>query len=377
MAQITITGEARSLSGALLTNTQIILRRVPEQPVPNGGIFNLPEPVALAVNGAGAVSQPVESGIYAASYMTAAGEVRFPLIIAPSPSSQTLSECMSRIDATSYDPLALALLAAGLKFYETTTEALNDPDLASGAKFVAPHPSTAVLTIYKKQPIGGGVYTASLIAAVFPQAPAPSGTAALPGMAFAADLDTGLYNPSANQLGMAAGGILRALLSSAAFQVDVPITGSAVVASSSDVTAGRLLTTGAGPAQAFRRGNILGTVAQSGGVPTGAVIERGSNANGEFVKFADGTMICTAIVTVADITTATGSIFTSAEVAWTFPAAFATVSAVFTSLGIRAAGNVWGKVRATSATAGGVKLYAATSIAGNTSVEVTAIGRWF
>ena len=37
---------------------------------------------------------------------------------------------------------------------------------------------------------------------------------------------------------------------------------------------------------------ILGTVSQSGGVPTGAVIERGSNANGEYVKFADGTMIC-------------------------------------------------------------------------------------
>lgn len=39
--------------------------------------------------------------------------------------------------------------------------------------------------------------------------------------------------------------------------------------------------------------NILGTVSQSGGVPTGAVIERGSNANGEYVRFADGTQICT------------------------------------------------------------------------------------
>lgn len=40
------------------------------------------------------------------------------------------------------------------------------------------------------------------------------------------------------------------------------------------------------------RGNLLGTVSQSGGIPTGAVIERGSNANGYYVKFADGTMIC-------------------------------------------------------------------------------------
>lgn len=46
------------------------------------------------------------------------------------------------------------------------------------------------------------------------------------------------------------------------------------------------------PDKAFRRGNILGTVSQSGGVPTGAIIERGSNANGEYVRYADGTQIC-------------------------------------------------------------------------------------
>ncbi|MEP9155246.1 hypothetical protein ABKT98_24025, partial [Enterobacter cloacae] len=34
--------------------------------------------------------------------------------------------------------------------------------------------------------------------------------------------------------------------------------------------------------------DILGTVSQSGGVPTGAVIEKGSNSNGEYVRFADG-----------------------------------------------------------------------------------------
>lgn len=47
----------------------------------------------------------------------------------------------------------------------------------------------------------------------------------------------------------------------------------------------------------YNSGNILGTVAQSGGIPTGAIIEHGSNANGDYVKFADGTMICRAIRT--------------------------------------------------------------------------------
>lgn len=46
------------------------------------------------------------------------------------------------------------------------------------------------------------------------------------------------------------------------------------------------------PDKAYRRGNILGTVTQSAGVPTGALIEDGTNANGTYVRFADGTQIC-------------------------------------------------------------------------------------
>lgn len=38
--------------------------------------------------------------------------------------------------------------------------------------------------------------------------------------------------------------------------------------------------------------DLVGTVAQAGGVPTGSIIERGSNANGEYVRCADGTQIC-------------------------------------------------------------------------------------
>lgn len=68
-----------------------------------------------------------------------------------------------------------------------------------------------------------------------------------------------------------------------------------------------------GPAQAFRRGNILGTVAESGGVPTGAIVERGSNANGEYVRFADGTAMCWSVVSTAYLD-ANRLIYT-----WTFP----------------------------------------------------------
>jgi hypothetical protein len=41
----------------------------------------------------------------------------------------------------------------------------------------------------------------------------------------------------------------------------------------------------------YSTNSVVGTVSQSGGVPTGAIIERGSNANGEYVKYADGTLV--------------------------------------------------------------------------------------
>ena len=43
----------------------------------------------------------------------------------------------------------------------------------------------------------------------------------------------------------------------------------------------------------YDQASLVGTVSETGGVPTGAVIERGSNANGEYTRWADGTQICT------------------------------------------------------------------------------------
>jgi len=44
--------------------------------------------------------------------------------------------------------------------------------------------------------------------------------------------------------------------------------------------------------EGYNTGNAVGTVSQSGGAPTGAIIERGSNANGEYTRYADGTQDC-------------------------------------------------------------------------------------
>lgn len=67
----------------------------------------------------------------------------------------------------------------------------------------------------------------------------------------------------------------------------------------------------------YHKTNILGTVSYSGG-NTGAIIENGSNANGEYIKFADGTMICTSTQLAS----------ASAATTWTFPATFASASLI-------------------------------------------------
>ncbi|ASN67954.1 putative structural protein [uncultured Caudovirales phage] len=68
--------------------------------------------------------------------------------------------------------------------------------------------------------------------------------------------------------------------------------------------------------------DVLGIVAQTSGYPTGAVMEWGYNANGEYYKFASGLMICTATrnVTVAVNTNYGGGSFGGAN--WDFPATF-------------------------------------------------------
>ncbi|WP_404462888.1 hypothetical protein LG331_09015 [Vreelandella aquamarina] len=54
----------------------------------------------------------------------------------------------------------------------------------------------------------------------------------------------------------------------------------------------------------YKQNNIIGTVSQSGGMPTGAVFERDSNSLGTWIKHADGSMTCGGFYSgVVDITT--------------------------------------------------------------------------
>ena len=127
-----------------------------------------------------------------------------------------------------------------------------------------------------------------------------------------------------------------------------------------------------GGSQAYARSNILGTVSQSGGVPTGAVIQRGSNANGEFVRYADGTQLCWA----SRSSGATGA------ATWPFPTSFVNT----TNLNVQATANtgfgggVSGVAQVFNQTTSSVSFTAVNTNSAtilNQPIFLKAIGRWY
>lgn len=132
--------------------------------------------------------------------------------------------------------------------------------------------------------------------------------------------------------------------------------------------------------EVYTQRSVLGAVSQVDGIPTGAIIERGGNANGEYVKFADGTMICTKTITgLGPISTTAGAIFASATLTGgSFAAAFIDDPAV--SLQPRASSSIWACRNSVGGPTfvGNFALHSSSTISSTTiAVTVTAIGRWF
>jgi hypothetical protein len=124
----------------------------------------------------------------------------------------------------------------------------------------------------------------------------------------------------------------------------------------------------------FNQSTLLGPVSTVSGQPTGAVIERGSSANGEFVRLADGTQICTRVgLSAAAVATAFGALFRSADIAWTFPATFAAAPVVS---GQADDADVWLTAAAPGTTGATLRLVSAVSKPTVTGLRVMAVGRW-
>jgi hypothetical protein len=131
-------------------------------------------------------------------------------------------------------------------------------------------------------------------------------------------------------------------------------------------------------------GELVGTVSQAGGVPSGAIIERGVNANGRYTKWADGTLICGGHLelSAAQIPAAGSYIFPI-----TFPSTFVVTEAgphLVATPGYSAAGtpsftntNRWGIDRFPSATGGGVVIQTAAAAGTTIQFNWMCYGRWF
>lgn len=127
-------------------------------------------------------------------------------------------------------------------------------------------------------------------------------------------------------------------------------------------------------------GELVGAVFQSGGVATGAIIERGSNANGEYVRFADGTQICfsaPALLSSGPVTTVSGSVFYGDIVSWTFPVAFSPTSTPVIIGGATRATQRWIGCRTVSSGTGTFTVFSSLSSTTATAIDVAVMGRWF
>ena len=132
------------------------------------------------------------------------------------------------------------------------------------------------------------------------------------------------------------------------------------------------LATKADASDALTALDIVGTVSQSGGVPTGAIIESGSNANGDYIRFANGTQICKYL---GALNTTAPSVWSGATLA--FPAAFSAAPHVISGLGAPVSNqHIITAANPTSGTT--MKIYLLSSSAvSNQQFFVVAIGEWF
>ena len=129
----------------------------------------------------------------------------------------------------------------------------------------------------------------------------------------------------------------------------------------------------------YTRDDIVGTVSQSGGVPTGAIIERDSNANGRWIRFADGTQIVHG--DFRESRSSTGVLTTP----WTFPVAFvdATVNpnnnvnySISASLRSTVPQN-FTNISTFNETNAGLTFYIDRSTTPNSQFSAIVIGRWY
>lgn len=128
--------------------------------------------------------------------------------------------------------------------------------------------------------------------------------------------------------------------------------------------------------------NIVGAVSQSSGVPTGAVIEYGTNANGSFVKWADGTMVCvrTIVCTAASMALQSAPIYGAGPFSGQVAVPFVSAPTYFHQVEFCSSQLIWighGASSGTAAQGGNFWLFGLVSTGITANVSQIAWGRWY
>lgn len=130
---------------------------------------------------------------------------------------------------------------------------------------------------------------------------------------------------------------------------------------------------------ALVRAFMHAAVSQSGGTPTGGIVEYGANANGTYWRLSNRLQICiTAVASgVTSAATSAAGVFTSAAMSQTWPAAFSTAPEVSVSTRNSAVANCWAGDCTVSATGiTGLRAFSTVNTA-STVLSVVALGRWY
>lgn len=111
----------------------------------------------------------------------------------------------------------------------------------------------------------------------------------------------------------------------------------------------------------------VGTVSETGGIPTGAIVQSETTANGTYIRLADGTQICWGGVTSSS----------AGHVTWTFPAAFTSTPRIQATCLAAANGRiaVYDDATATSADFGAYGT--SNTLLDGIFTSVMAVGRWY
>lgn len=129
---------------------------------------------------------------------------------------------------------------------------------------------------------------------------------------------------------------------------------------------------------AYAKSNALGLVSQSGGIPTGSIMERGSNSNGDYLKLLDGTLICTSgtlnIPTPSYAANTNGN-----EFLVNFASSFFNSSFLFIGIAVPSASyDAYGATASYPASSGSGRIAIRNgAIAQSFNIRYLAMGRWF